>query len=122
MRILKNIGIFLAVLILAFLLANPLGKFLFPLGYTISFASFIVPEYWYYFFDGIIFSYTFFLFLLFTAFGGKGKYWWMGIAILPALAFELYFDLPHIYFPIALGIVGWVIGFGVQKITGKFLN
>lgn len=65
---------------------------------------------------GLPFAYIFFLFLLFTTFGKKGKYWWAGILVLPAIAFEVYFDLVHLYFPIALGIIGWMIGIGIAKI------
>ncbi len=64
-------------------------------------------------------AYAFFLFLIFTIFGGKGKYWWIGILTLPALAFELYFDLSHIYFPVFLALLGWLIGLGIQKIVLK---
>ena len=116
MRILKNIILVLVVFIISYYTSVYFGDFYQKVfndpGTWIDVRGIV----------GLPLAYTFFLFLLFTAFGGKGKYWWMGIAVLPALAFEVYFDLPHIYFPIALGIVGWVIGFGVQKITGKFLN
>ena len=64
---------------------------------------------------GLPLSYIFFLFLLFTAFGGNKKYWWLGILLIPAAVFELYFDLEHIYFPILLGLLGWVLGWLLTK-------
>ena len=68
---------------------------------------------------GFPLSYIFFLTLLFTAFGGDKKYWWMGILLIPAVIFELYFDLSHIYFPIILGLTGWLIGFLFAKILNR---
>lgn len=116
MKILKNAGLYLIILLLSYLTASPLGKLLFPSAYNISFSSFSVPEYWYYFPLGAVSSYTFFLFLLFTAFGDHGKYWWSGLLSIPVLAFSIYFDQSHIYFPIVLGIIGWMIGIGIAKI------
>lgn len=60
-------------------------------------------------------AYIFLSTLLFTAFGGIKKYWWIGILLVPAVLFELYFDWIHLYFPIAIGLVGWGLGFGVEK-------
>ena len=68
---------------------------------------------------GIPLSYIFFLTLLFTAFGGAKKYWWIGILLIPAALFEAYFDLPHIYFPAILGIIGWSLGFLLFKIVNR---
>ena len=116
MKILKNVGGYFIILMLSYFTASPLGKLLFPSAYSASFSSFAVPEYWYYFSIGAVLSYIFFLFLLFTAFGGPGKYLWSGLLSVPALAFSLYFDPLHIYFPIALGIIGWMIGIGIAKI------
>jgi len=68
---------------------------------------------------GFPLSYIFFLSLLFTAFGGKQKYWWMGILLIPAAAVELYLDASHIYFPVVLGIVGWLVGWLIAKFLPK---
>ncbi|MDP3935309.1 MAG: hypothetical protein Q8Q46_03790 [Candidatus Giovannonibacteria bacterium] len=68
---------------------------------------------------GLPLSYIFFLTLLFTAFGGSKKYWWIGILFIPAVIFEVYFDLAHIYFPIILGLLGWLLGFLVSKFLPK---
>jgi len=65
-------------------------------------------------------EYIFFVMFLFTAFGDSKKYWWIGFLLIPAIVFELYFDLEHIYIPIAIGLIGWVIGFMIPKILAKF--
>ena len=65
---------------------------------------------------GFPLAYVFFLTLLLIAFGSSKKYLWLGILLIPAVAFELYFDLAHIYFPLALGLIGWVIGFGIRTL------
>ena len=65
---------------------------------------------------GIGLSYTFFLTLLFTAFGGVKKYWWIAILLIPAAIFEVYFDLAHLYFPILLGLAGWLLGLALRKL------
>lgn len=68
---------------------------------------------------GFPLAYIFFLTLLFAAFGGSQKYWWMGVLLVPAAAFELYFDLAHIYFPVLLGLAGWLLGFLVLKFSTR---
>lgn len=114
-QILKNILSLVAVVLLANLLANFLGDSylkLFPKETAGSFVGGVTLI-------GLPLAYIFFLTLLFTAFGGVKKYWWIGILLIPAAAFELYFDLAHIYFPVALGLLGWGIGFGIAKLTKK---
>lgn len=64
---------------------------------------------------GLFSGFVFLLPCLFTAFGGKWKYWWIGVLLIPATVFEVYFDFAHIYFPILLGLVGWGIGWMVAK-------
>lgn len=61
-------------------------------------------------------AYIFFISLLFKAFMKDAKYWWIGILLIPAAIFELYFDAAHIYFPIILGLIGWVIGLAISKL------
>src|SRR3989339_453237 len=97
-------------------------KFLLVLGWLVSsilFAVFFGRLYYYLGFSkggGLFSSYIFFLTLLFTAFGGTKKYWWIGIALIPAVLFEVAFDLQHIYFPVAVGLVGWLLGKGVNML------
>jgi hypothetical protein len=64
-------------------------------------------------------SYIFSLLLFFTAFGDSNKYWWIGILLIPAAAFEIFFDWQHIYIPIILGLAGWIIGYGISKLIPK---
>jgi len=69
--------------------------------------------------SGLPLAFIFFLTLLFTAFGGSKKYWWIGILLLPAAAFEVYFDWSHIYFPIAIGLIGWLLGLGISRLLSR---
>lgn len=68
---------------------------------------------------GLPLSYIFFLTLLFTTFGGNKKYWWIGALLFPAIAFEIYFDFSHIYFPTAIGVTGWLSGFLLMKMINR---
>ena len=54
--------------------------------------------------------------LLFAAFGGAKKYWWMGISLIPAVFVVFYLDWYHWYFWIAVGLLGSLVGFGIQKL------
>lgn len=63
----------------------------------------------------LVFSVFFFL----TAFGGKYKYWWIGIFLIPSAWFYLQFDLLHIYFPVILGLTAWGLGIVVNKTLHK---
>lgn len=120
MEILKKIIIFFGVLVLSYFSAIKVGEFYaYFFDLPTGFSSFIVPGFFGDFFDGIFPAYIFFLTLLFTAFGGKQKYWWIGILLIPAAAVELYLDASHIYFPIALGIAGWLLGWVVTKFLPK---
>ena len=65
---------------------------------------------------GIPIGYTFFIVLFFTFFGGIKKYWWMGVLLLPALFIEVLLDLRHIYFPIIIGLLGWLLAQGVLAV------
>lgn len=68
---------------------------------------------------GLPLSYIFFIALLFTAFGGKPKYWWMAILLIPAAIVELYLEKNYLYFPILLGLAGSFIGLGIGKLLPK---
>ena len=117
MRLL-NIAEFVAALILSYFLAFYMGgiySYFFPQAGGL----FTIPEKTGYFIIGLPLSYIFFLTFFFTTFGWKQKYWWVGILLIPAVAFEVYFDLPHIYFPIVLGLAGWLLGFLISKFLPK---
>src|SRR3989344_4165899 len=118
---LRNLGLFVITCALAFLLALKFGycyNYFFPQSpgggffWGPSFAQIVGII-------GLPLAYMFFLSLLFTAFGGLKKYWWIGILLIPAVIFEVYFDLTHIYFPILLGLVGWALGWGISKLMPK---
>ena len=113
--------LFLLVIVVSILLAYPVGVTYVKLFNIVSigFSSFIVSRFWSDFFDGVIPSYIFVLPLIFVSIGGEKKYWWIGILLIPAALFELYFDAGYIYFPIALGLLGWVLGLGVRKLILK---
>ena len=59
---------------------------------------------------GFFVAFTFFPPLLFTAFGDKKKYWWVGVLLLPVAWFIIKFDLTHWYFYLALAVAGWLVG------------
>src|SRR3989344_2836621 len=111
----KKIIILFAMLVFSYFSAFFIGDWydkLFPSPKSIFLGDFR-------FITGLPLSYTFFLSLLFTAFCGAKKYWWIGILLIPAVIFEVYFDLTHIYFPILLGLVGWALGWGISKLMPK---
>ena len=98
------IVVLIVVLVIAYLLSSISGDFyqkLFGGGTWTDLRGII----------GLPLTYIFFLPLLFTAFGDKYKYWWIGILLIPALWFEISFDLPHLYFSLLLCLLGWGIGF-----------
>ena len=112
-NILKNLGLLLISLGVSYLAASFTGntyqKLFKDYGSWIDVSSLI----------GLPLAYIFFLILLFTAFGGAKKYWWIGVGLIPAVLFEVYFDLQHLYFPIAIGLVGWLVGRGVALLVAK---
>lgn len=119
MKIWKNIGLILASFLLSYFLNVQFHKLYLNLYHPDSGGSFYVfggvAEY----FSALNLAYLFFLFLLFTAFGDRTKYWWAGIAAIPALAFLLYFDFSHVYFHLLFPIVGWIIGWGIAKLISR---
>lgn len=115
----KKILLVLIWLFLTVILAIPFGRF-YQLFIPQGGSLFIVSQEFVDIVTGIGLSWVFSLILLFTAFGGAKKYWWIGIALIPAVLFEVAFDLQHLYFPIAIGLVGWLLGKGVGLIMKKF--
>jgi len=112
MKIIREIIILIVVLISSYFLSGFTGQWyekLFPGPTSIFLGDFTSLI-------GFPLTYIFFLTLLFTAFGGEKKYWWIGILLIPAVIFEVYFDFSHIYFPVALGLAGWLLGFLLMKL------
>ena len=115
--ILRNVIILIIVLVLSFRFSEAGGKIYDGLFGVDSFFSFNpIPL------IGLPLIYIFSVALLFTAFGGAKKYWWIGILLIPAAIFEIYFYFKHIYFPILLGIGGWTLGYVALKSSKFFAN
>ncbi len=117
-NLIKNLAILFVVLVLAYFLANQVGSFyVYFFAQSSAGGSFLsIPRAAGEILVGFPLAYTLFLSLLLTAFGGAKKYWWIGILLIPAVIFEVYFDFSHIYFPIILGLAGWLLGFLVSKV------
>lgn len=63
---------------------------------------------------GLPIAFIFFSMLLFSAFGGNGKYWWVGVLLVLPAAFVFYFDVEHIYFYVAVALAGLLLGQGIR--------
>jgi len=120
MKVFKNIMLCVAVAVVTILLSIPFGKLyllLFPQhGESLFLSSALLDD----LFSGIYWSYIFSLTFLFTAFGGKKKYWWVGILLLPVLWFVVKFDLAHWYFYVGLAVAGLIIGWLLSKLISTF--
>ena len=106
-------------LALTALLAYPLGRlydFLFVVDR--GFSSFIVPEGVANFVDGVPAAFFFSSFLLFSLLSGRHKYVWIFILVVPVVVFEVYNQIPHAYFPPAMGLVGWLLAQGILYVRG----
>ncbi|OGH91986.1 MAG: hypothetical protein A2534_01095 [Candidatus Magasanikbacteria bacterium RIFOXYD2_FULL_39_9] len=115
----KKFLLVLGWLVSSILFAVFFGRLYYYLGFSKGGGLFLSSNFFDDFINGLFPSYIFFLTLLFTAFGGTKKYWWIGIALIPAVLFEVAFDLQHIYFPVAVGLVGWLLGKGVNMLVEK---
>lgn len=65
------------------------------------------------------FGYIFFISLLLTSIGARMKYWWIGVALIPAALFEILIDPLHIYIPVILGLIACGLGTMVNKALWK---
>jgi len=123
MQILKKIVISFILLVLSIFFSYLTGYF-YKLIYVVVYGS--SPSGIFFIYEEAIKLLVIFILLLifytslfFTAFGGSKKYWWIGVLLIPAAIFEIYFDLEHIYIPIAVGLLGWGVGFGISKLIKK---
>ncbi len=110
MDYLKKVGLIVFSVLGAYIFAEPFGRLYDSLlpsrpGMFVNFSLFF----------GFVLCYIFILPLLFSSFGGKNRHVWLVIFLIPALVFEIYFDLIHIYFPLAVAFVGWLLGFLLEK-------
>lgn len=117
---LKNLLLLIITLLGTVLLAYPIGKLYSNIfNTTQGISSFIISSSWENTLNGFIPSFIFFATFLFTSFAHGRKYLWIIIFLIPAAIFELYFDASHIYFPIALGLFGWLLGWEMEKLLKK---
>ncbi len=68
------------------------------------------------FFVGWPLQFIFLITLLFTIFGGSKKKWWIGILLAPITTFWIIADPISIFSPVAVGLVGWGLGVGVERV------
>ena len=110
MKILKNFLIIFVVIFLGYLLSQPVGEIYADMfndhGFGVAAAGLA----------GIPIVYILLITLLFIAFGDSKKYWWLGISLIPAAFVVFYLDWYHWYFWIAVGLLGWLVGFGLSKL------
>ena len=120
-EIIKNFALLLASVILSYIIAEYFYNQIYSLIYGKSTGGglFYVYEEAAKSIAVMVLNFIFFTSLNFTAFGGPKKYWWIGILLIPAIIFEVYFGLETIYIPITIGLIGWVIGFLVSKVLMK---
>jgi hypothetical protein len=117
MKIIKNLSLLLISFILSYLVSGLFFGKIYEVLYGGSSGLFIIYEGIAKLFFVFVLVFIFSMVLLFTAFGDRKKYWWIGILLIPAALFEIYFDFQHIYIPILLGLIGWGIGFGIRKLV-----
>jgi len=118
MSVSRNIIILIFILLVAPLLGKYIGQLyisFFPIDVGAGFFGFDLDTP----LSIYVATYTSLVTLVFTAWGLGKKYWWMGVLLVPALAFVLYFDLARIWFYILVGLVGWAIGYGISKLPAK---
>ena len=113
-NIFKNLGLFVLAVLVAYI-ASPLLGELYNKVFK-QYGTYVDLR----MLSGLPLAYIFSLIFLFTAFGDTKKYWWIGFALIPAVLFEVAFDLRHIYFPIAIGLVAYALGRGIELAIKKF--
>ena len=115
----KNVALAVVAAVFAYFMASFFGfiyDFVLGIPRTFGIASFVSGPDIEKFFAGIIPAYILFITFLFMSFGFGKKHWWIGVLLLPAVAFVIYFDLSHFWFYILVGLAGWLAGLGIAKI------
>src|SRR3989344_2543922 len=115
----KNISLNILLLILALIISYYTAPFFGGWYDKIS------PQYDFSFFNlgkesvlfivGFPISYVFLITILFSTFGFGRRKVWTGILLTPAVLLWLNADLRHIYIPIILIVIAWVLGLGLRK-------
>ncbi len=119
MKIVKNILILVSVLVIAYFCGFIFGEMYMTFIPHVNEGFFSFPTSAAAYIIGWPLAYIFSLTLFFTALGDAKKYWWIGIGLIPAALFEIAFDSRHLYFPILLGLVGWLLGSAVALLVEK---
>lgn len=63
--------------------------------------------------------YSFFTVAFLTMFGGRYKYWWMGVAVAPVIAFHFTVDMYHVFLIIVWTLIAWGLGTLAHKTLQK---
>lgn len=120
----------LITIIVAYVLAYYVGIF-FGMGYGLIFpkslgGGSLIPLDATQWFRGIPLSLIFFVVFSLNFLGGRNKWWWVSVALVPAILFEVLIDPLHLYVPIILGVIAWWLGTmankGLQKIVPGFMS
>ncbi|OHB20247.1 MAG: hypothetical protein A2854_04520 [Parcubacteria group bacterium RIFCSPHIGHO2_01_FULL_56_18] len=69
---------------------------------------------------GLPLAALFFIALAQSVLGPRYLWWWIGLASIPTMLFQLAIDPLHIYFPIILGLIAWGLGTMANKMLQKF--
>jgi len=117
----KSVTVQLSLVVVSYVLAYFLGAyfgsiyaFLFPASVTGS-----LPDAAANWLIGAPTALVVFIFFFLISVGGKYKYWWMGVFLIPSIWFYVQFDLLHIYFPVLLGLIAWGLGTLANKTLKK---
>ena len=112
--VLRNLGILIFAIALAYFLARPLWEF-----YNSFFHE---PSSW---LDlggtiGLIFGYVFFVPVLLGLFGTRGWSYWIGLFWTPVALFEIYLGLHQMVFSLSLVLGSLGLGIGLYFLKQKF--
>jgi len=122
LKVLINISLLTSSLFFSYFLAGYLYNPIYSFVYRSSGNGlFMIYEGMARFLSVLVLGFIFFIFLNFTAFGDSKKYWWITILLIPVIIFEVYFDWDHLYIPVAIGILGWIIGLILSKVKTQLL-
>ena len=114
----KNILLLVLVLVLSYFTAAFFGKLYYNFV-PFEGGFFSGPRSASEFLAGLSLAYLALVLFFYTGFGDNTRKWWIGILLVPVIFFELFFDLRHIYFPVILGLIAWMVGFGISKLMAK---
>jgi hypothetical protein len=107
-EVVVNLGLLMVAVMFAYLSAYQFGELSSLLGG--SNGSFLDMTY----LIGLPEAYLMAVVFLFVAFGKGNKKAWVTILLIPAVLINI-LDPLHIYIPIIIGLVGWGLGWGIDK-------